>query len=84
MTDGDRTLGEIGRLLDSTLTRIESLVTQLDATYLRKDLFNQRMEGIEDRLDKIESRGEWVVRTVGALVIAGIFSAVFVISKLHG
>jgi hypothetical protein len=84
MANDDRTIGEIGRLLDSVLVRLESLVSQLDATYLRKDLFESRMDTVEDRLEKIESRGEWIVRTVGALIIAGVFSAVFVVQHLHG
>jgi hypothetical protein len=79
----ERTPGELGRLLDSVITRIENLILNLDATYLRKDLFDTEKRIINERLDKIEGRGEWIVRTVGALFIAAVFSTIFVIQKLH-
>jgi hypothetical protein len=78
----ERTTGELGRLLDSVISRLEALIPQLDQTYLRKDLFETEKRIISDRLDKIESRGEWIVRTVGGLFIAAIFSAVIAITKI--
>jgi NaMN:DMB phosphoribosyltransferase len=60
-------------------------------TYLRKDVYDsdserfaQAMEHITDRLEKMESRSEWVVRTVGGLMIATIVGASVYVGQIIG
>ena len=42
------------------------------------------MGHITDRLEKMESRSEWVVRTVGALMIATIVGASLYVGQIIG
>jgi tetrahydromethanopterin S-methyltransferase subunit G len=72
-------LGEIMRRLDDLTMEVKQMNLNVSQTYLRKDVYDsdserfaQAMEHITDRLEKMESRSEWVVRTVGGLMIATI------------
>jgi len=72
--DYEVTLGEIMRRLDDLTSEVKQINTNIGETYVRRDVyssdsarFQQAMETITDRVEKMESRSEWVVRTVGAL-----------------
>lgn len=73
------TLGEILRRLEELSIEVKSIPLRIDETYLRRDVYSsdltrteQAMDHILHRIEQMESRSEWVVRTVGALVIAAI------------
>jgi chaperonin GroEL (HSP60 family) len=84
-------LGEIMRRLDDLTMEVKQLNLNVGQTYLRKDVyesdserFSQAMVHITDRLEKMESRSEWVVRTVGGLMIATIVGASVYVGQIIG
>ena len=84
-------LGEIMRRLDDLTMEVKQMNLNVSQTYLRKDVYDsdserfaQAMEHITDRLEKMESRSEWVVRTVGALMIATIVGASVYVGQIIG
>jgi len=84
-------LGEIMRRLDDLTMEVKQMNLNVGQTYLRKDVydsdserFSQAMEHITDRIEKMESRSEWVVRTVGALMISTIVGASVYVGQIIG
>ena len=84
-------LGEIMRRLDDLTMEVKQMNLNVSQTYLRKDVYDsdterisQAMEHITDRLEKMESRSEWVIRTVGALFIMSVVGASMYIGELIG
>jgi tetrahydromethanopterin S-methyltransferase subunit G len=84
-------LGEIMRRLDDLTMEVKQMNLNVSQTYLRKDVYDsdserfaQAMEHITDRLEKMESRSEWVVRTVGGLMIATIVGASVYVGQIIG
>jgi hypothetical protein len=85
------TLGEIMRRLDDLTTEVKQININIGETYVRRDVYSadsqritQAMETITDRLEKMESRSEWVVRTVGALFIATVVGASIYVGQIIG
>ena len=79
------------RRLDDLTMEVKQMNLNVSQTYLRKDVydsdserFSQAMEHITDRIEKMESRSEWVVRTVGALMIATIVGASLYVGQIIG
>ena len=79
------------RRLDDLTMEVKQMNLNIGQTYLRKDVYesdseriSQAMEHITDRLEKMESRSEWVVRTVGALMIATIVGASLYVGQIIG
>jgi len=84
-------LGEIMRRLDDLTMEVKQMNLNVGQTYLRKDVYDsdserfaQAMTHITDRLEKMESRSEWVVRTVGALMIATVVGASVYVGQIIG
>jgi len=85
------TLGEVMRRLDDLTMEVKQMNLNVGQTYLRKDVydsdserFSQAMEHIIDRLEKMESRSEWVIRTVGALFIMSVVGASMYVGQTFG
>jgi tetrahydromethanopterin S-methyltransferase subunit G len=85
------TLGEVMRRLDDLTMEVKQMNLNVGQTYLRKDVYDsdserisQAMEHITDRLEKMESRSEWVIRTVGALFISAVVGGSIYIGQLIG
>lgn len=91
MTEPEVTLGEVMRRLDELTMEVKQMNINISQTYLRKDVYesdteriSQAMEHITDRLQKMESRSEWVIRTVGALFIATVVGASMYVGQIIG
>ena len=91
MAEHEVTLGEIMRRLDDLTTEVKQININIGETYVRRDVyssdsarFQQAMETITDRVAKMESRSEWVVRTVGALIIAAIVGGSIYVGQIIG
>jgi len=85
------TLGEVMRRLDDLTMEVKQMNLNVGQTYLRKDVYDsdterfaQAMTHITDRLEKMESRSEWVIRTVGALFIATVVGASMYVGQIIG
>ena len=79
------------RRLDDLTMEVKQMNLNVSQTYLRKDVYDsdserfaQAMEHITDRLENMESRSEWVVRTVGGLMIATIVGASVYVGQIIG
>lgn len=89
--DTQPTLGEVMRRLDDLTMEVKQMNLNISQTYVRQDVYNsdsdnitQAMEHITDRLEKMESRSEWVIRTVGALFIATVVGASMYVGQVIG
>ena len=89
--DIEPTLGEVMRRLDDLTIEVKQMNLNISQTYVRKDVYDsdsdrisQAMTHITDRLEKMESRSEWVVRTVGALFIATVVGASVYVGQIIG
>lgn len=85
------TLGEIMRRLDELSDGMKQLNTSIGETYVRRDVYSADSQKISvtydhmlQRLEKMESRSEWVVRTVGVILIAAIISATIYVKSAVG
>jgi len=91
MIEQQPTLGEVMRRLDDLTMEVKQMNLNISQTYVRQDVYSsdtdniqQAMEHITDRLEKMESRSEWVVRTVGALIIATVVGASVYVGQIIG
>ena len=85
------TLGEVMRRVEDLTMEVKQLNIAIGETYVRRDVYSsdtarvlQAMESITERLQKMESRSEWVVRTVGALIIATVVGASVYVGQIIG
>lgn len=74
--------------MDDVATRLETIVVRFESQYLRTDVFEAYKEGLHsemlalsDRIKKTESRQDWTVKTVGAVVVSGVVGMVFEVGK---
>lgn len=91
MSEEFPTLGEVMRRLDELTIEVKQMNLNISQTYLRKDVYEsdteritQAMDHITDRISKMESRSEWVIRTVGALFIATVVGASMYVGQIIG
>lgn len=80
---------ELSRRMDDVATRLETIVVRFETQYLRTDVFEaykqglrNEMDALEDRVKKTEDRQDWMVKTVGAVVISGVVGMVFEVGKV--
>lgn len=73
MAETEPTLGEIMRRLDELSLEVRAIPLRVEETFVRREVYRADHRHIDDRIGKLESRSEWIVRTVGALVIGVIF-----------
>jgi hypothetical protein len=81
MTEHEVTLGEIMRRLDELSDGMKQLNNSIGETYVRRDVYSADSQKISvtydhmiQRLEKMESRSEWVVRTIGVILIGAIIT----------
>ncbi len=79
------------RRLDDLTMEVKQMNLNVGQTYLRKDVYDsdserisQAMIHITDRLEKMESRSEWVIRTVGGLFIMSVVGASMYVGQIIG
>ena len=82
-------LGEVGRRLDEVTSRLEALAARMETTYVRFDLFEASKQlneteraQLSGRLEKLESRSEWIVRSVGGIIITGLVGIVIAATRV--
>jgi hypothetical protein len=78
------TIAEVARRVDDVVTRFDRVITAFETQYVRFDVFvgykeqaSQANTAQDDRIRKLEDRQEWLVRTVGAIVLAAILGVVY-------
>lgn len=88
---GTPSLGEVSRRLDDVTSRLEALAVRMESTYVRFDLFEASKElqeterkQLEVRVGGLESRSEWLIRTVGAIIIAAVLGVVVTATRASG
>lgn len=85
--ENEPTLGEIMRRLDEMSLELKAIPLRFDETYVRREVARadheriiQALNFLTTRLEKIESRSEWTIRTVGALIFGAVFAAALIIA----
>jgi hypothetical protein len=85
----DPTPYELSRRMDDVATRLEGIVVRFETQYLRTDVFEaykaglrSELSSLDDRLKKVEGRQDWVVRTVGAVIVSGVLGLMFEVGHL--
>lgn len=81
---------ELGRRMDDVANRLEGIMARFETQFLRAEVFEAYKEylrsehrELDERIKKVESRQDWVVRTVGTVLIGAILGAVFALGKVH-
>jgi hypothetical protein len=74
-------LTEIMRRLDQLSVDVKEIPLRVQEEFVRREVYLSERGHIEDRVNRLESRSEWIVRTVGALVIGAIFGAALILGK---
>lgn len=89
--ENEVTLGEIMRRLDELSDGMKQLNTTIGETYVRRDVYSADSQKISvtyehmvQRLEKMESRSEWVVRSVGAILIGAVITATIYVKSALG
>lgn len=94
----DYSIQELARRLDEVVGTLEGLVSRLDATYLRRDLFDAKsqtaelardrqsdaMAALTDRVAQLEDDKKWLVRLVLGFIVLAVLGAVFAAAKVGG
>lgn len=92
MVDGDGlSIGEVGRRLSEVTARLENLASRMETNYVRFDLFEAAKQLAETersqldlRISKLEGRSEWLVRTVGGIIVAALLGLILAAGNLTG
>lgn len=74
-------LSEILRRLDELALEVKSMPLRFEEMFVLREVYKSEQRHLDDRIQKLESRSEWIVRTVGAVVIAMIFGVAMMIGK---
>jgi hypothetical protein len=88
-------LGEVARMIEAlradTTTRFDKIderLDRLDSMYVRRETYTADRKasevyiaGMESRVAKLEGTLQWVLRTGGGAVLAGIVTALFAAAK---
>lgn len=74
-------LSEILRRLDELALEVKSMPLRFEEMFVLREVYKSEQRHLDDRIEKLESRSEWIVRTVGVLVIALVFGAAVMIGK---
>lgn len=72
MSLNEPTLAEIMRRLDELSADVKNIPVMVNDQFVRHEVYKTQYTYIEKRLSELEGRHEWVVRTIGALIIAAI------------
>jgi len=75
MSQGEPTLTEIMRRLDELSQDVKDIPIRVQEEFVRRETYTAERRHLDDRVSRLESRSEWIVRTVGALVIGLIVGA---------
>ena len=75
MSQNEPTLSEIMRRLDELSKDVKDLPLRVQEEFVRRETYTAERLHLDDRVSRLESRSEWIVRTIGALVIGLIASA---------
>ena len=72
MSLNEPTLGEIVRRLDELAQDVKDIPLRIQQEFVRIDVYKAEHGHINDRVRRLESRHEWIVRTIGGLIITGL------------
>jgi hypothetical protein len=75
------TLGEVMRRLDELSLEVKAIPLRFEEMFVLREVYRSDKEHLHHRVGRLESRSEWVVRTIGALVIGLVFGAAMAFGK---
>lgn len=74
-------LSEILRRLDELALEVKSMPLRFEEMFVLREVYRSEQRHVDDRISKLESRSEWIVRTVGGLVIALVFGVAVMVGQ---
>ena len=86
------TLGEVMRRFDEFDARhskqfdelsaeVKAIPARIDETFVRQVVYDVVVGGLRKEIAEIKSRSEWLVRTVGGIIIVGVVGLLFGVSR---
>lgn len=75
------TLTEILRRLDELSQDVKEIPLRVQEEFVRREVYTSERTHLDDRVRRLESRSEWLVRTIGALVIGLVFGISIMLGK---
>lgn len=75
MSQSEPTLTEIMRRLDELAQDVKDIPKNVEAAFVRSEVYKAERQYLDDRVSRLESRSEWIVRLIGAILITGIITA---------
>lgn len=69
------------RRLDELSIEVKSIPLRFEEMFVLREVYRSDKDHVFDRVSKLESRSEWIVRTVGALVIGVVFGVAMMMGK---
>lgn len=79
MSQSEPTLAEIMRRLDELSVDVKNIPAMVNDQFVRREVHETQYKHIERRVFKLESRHEWLVRTVGAIIVTAILGLIITI-----
>lgn len=79
MTQTEPTLTEIMRRLDELAADVKNIPAMVEAQFVRREVWDAQHGHIEKRVSKLEGRHEWLVRTVGLVIITAVLGLIITI-----
>ena len=75
MSLNEPTLTEIMRRLDELAQDVKDIPKQVEASFVRSEVYQAERRYLDDRVSRLESRSEWIIRLIGAILMSGIITA---------
>ena len=75
MSQSEPTLTEIMRRLDELAQDVKDIPKNVEAAFVRSEVYKAERQYLDDRVSRLESRSEWIVRLIGAILMSGIITA---------
>ena len=79
MSQSEPTLTEIMRRLDELAADVKNIPAMVNDQFVRREVYNAQHTHIEKRVNRLENRHEWLVRTVGLVIITAILGLIITI-----
>lgn len=76
MSQSEPTLTEIMRRLDELSADVKNIPVMVNDQFVRHEVYKTQYDYIEKRLAHLEGRHEWVIRTIGAIIISAVLGLV--------
>lgn len=75
MSLSEPTLTEIMRRLDELAQDVKDIPKNVEAAFVRSEVYRSERQYLDDRVTRLESRSEWIIRLIGGILLSAIITA---------